>query len=190
MLAPRGLSFELHANWHQLADAAKLFAAHPETVVIVNHMGCPHMGPRTDDAVLATWRAAIRDLEALPNVYMKASNLEFVRDGWMRDAVRGASDRRTATRRVTTHVVHCRSPHASPAQDAYATAKSMVREVVDVFGEDRVMVASNFPVDRVTTGEGMSALYAAMHSLVDDLPLATRVKLFRDNAKRVYKLGA
>lgn len=116
------------------------------------------MGLKTDPDVLATWRTGIKALAALPRVYIKASGLEYVRTSWLTD------------------------------DDANAAVKAMVLEVIDVFGPDRVMFASNFPVDRCLSGANLEDTFTGLYKLVKDLPVDTLHKLFRENARRVYKM--
>jgi hypothetical protein len=44
LLAKHGLSYDIHVNWFQLADAAAFLARHPTTTVILDHLGCPKLG--------------------------------------------------------------------------------------------------------------------------------------------------
>jgi predicted TIM-barrel fold metal-dependent hydrolase len=67
-----------------------------------------------------------------------------------------------------------------------ASIRPFVREAIAVFGVERAMFASNFPVDRLYSS--FDALYEAFHSIVSDLPENDRQALFRDNAARVYRL--
>jgi predicted TIM-barrel fold metal-dependent hydrolase len=66
-------------------------------------------------------------------------------------------------------------------------ARDRVRQVIDIFGADRVMVASDFPTDRLFASfdDTMDALAAA----VADFTLDERRALFAGNANRVYRLG-
>jgi predicted TIM-barrel fold metal-dependent hydrolase len=59
-------------------------------------------------------------------------------------------------------------------------------EVVDAFGTDRVMFASNFPVDRLA--RGYPALWQAFAALADDLDPAMRDRVLRANAEAFYRL--
>ena len=59
-----------------------------------------------------------------------------------------------------------------------------IRHTIELFGADRCMFASNFPVD------GMHGtfddLYGTYDELTADLDESTRDKLFAGNAERVY----
>lgn len=65
--------------------------------------------------------------------------------------------------------------------------RPLILEAIDAFGTQRAMFASNFPVD------GLYARYDALwHAYADVVADASRVEnaaLFRENARRVYRLG-
>ena len=64
--------------------------------------------------------------------------------------------------------------------------RPFVRTIIDLFGVDRCMFASNFPVDKLF--RSYDAVYEAFDTLTSDLPSADRVKLFAANAERIYRL--
>ncbi|SDD50330.1 amidohydrolase family protein [Paraburkholderia lycopersici] len=57
---------------------------------------------------------------------------------------------------------------------------------IDMFGADRAMFASNFPVDRLFGG--YSKLWHAYASTVSDASDCERGALFRGNAERIYRI--
>lgn len=61
-----------------------------------------------------------------------------------------------------------------------------VRETIELFGVDRCMFGSNFPVDRLFGG--FNAHYSAYEALTCDLGPETQAKLFGLNAERIYRL--
>jgi predicted TIM-barrel fold metal-dependent hydrolase len=130
LLARLGLVFELHANPHQLVDAAALLRSLGPRMpaVVLNHLGCPKLGSgdaARDAATLAAWRAGIAALAALgPRVSIKISGLEYICGGWL-------------------------------ARDSAAreTVRGLVFEVLEAFSPSRCMVASNFPVDLAMGGK-------------------------------------
>ena len=62
-----------------------------------------------------------------------------------------------------------------------------VHQILDIFGVDRVMFASNFPVDR--THGSFGAHYAAFDYAVRALSADERLAVFAGNANRLYRLG-
>lgn len=62
--------------------------------------------------------------------------------------------------------------------------RDAVRQAVDVFGPERCMVASNYPVDRAVGS--YPEIWAAMDSLLADLSEADRRAIFVDTAAEFY----
>ena len=82
LLAKYGLSFDLQAYAGQFAGLAGLIARHPDTQVVINHMGMPIEGERE------VWRSGMAALAALPNVAVKISGAGFIRRPWSAETVR------------------------------------------------------------------------------------------------------
>jgi len=82
LLAKYGLSFDLQAYAGQFAMLAALFARHPETQVVIDHLGSPIPEER------ALWKAEIARLAALPNVAVKISGVGFIHNPWSIEHVR------------------------------------------------------------------------------------------------------
>ena len=64
--------------------------------------------------------------------------------------------------------------------------REVVRRTIDLFGVDRAMFASNFPVDRLVAS--FDTIYAGFKAILRDFPLADQRRLFHDNAVRLYRL--
>ena len=64
--------------------------------------------------------------------------------------------------------------------------RPFILEAIKIFGVDRAMFASNFPVDRLYSSHDI--LYAAFKSIVSDFPETQQRALFHDNAERIYRL--
>jgi predicted TIM-barrel fold metal-dependent hydrolase len=71
-LAGHGLRFDLQADWTELADAAALCHAFPDTPLILNHTGLP--ADRSAEGI-AGWKRALGMLAACPNAALKISGL-------------------------------------------------------------------------------------------------------------------
>ena len=65
--------------------------------------------------------------------------------------------------------------------------RPIIRETIRMFGVDRCMFASNFPVDGVCAD--FDTIFDGFKVAVADLPAADQRKLFRDNAARIYRIG-
>ncbi len=166
LLAKNNLSFELHCNPAQQKDAATFLSAFPETVVVIDHLGCPKLGRGADaDAVtMQQWRDGMAALAALPNTYCKISCFDYIiGPKWI-----------------------------TPGTEEHSVVKGVVREAIALFGLGRVFVASNFPVDKHTSGAqiDLPTLYDGIYALIEDMGLseADMKTLFHDNAARVYKI--
>lgn len=64
--------------------------------------------------------------------------------------------------------------------------RPFVLETIEIFGADRAMFGSNFPVDRLYGS--FDALYGAFESIVSGFTEAEQAKLFHDNARRFYRI--
>lgn len=62
----------------------------------------------------------------------------------------------------------------------------IVREAIRIFGVDRCMFASNFPVDSLVAG--YAEIYAGFFQITADFDDDDRLKLFCTNAQRFYRL--
>jgi predicted TIM-barrel fold metal-dependent hydrolase len=62
----------------------------------------------------------------------------------------------------------------------------IIRDAVAMFGVDRCMFASNYPVDKLCAP--FETIVAVFRAAVSHLAPADRRKLFHDNAVRVYRL--
>ncbi|WP_245943971.1 amidohydrolase family protein [Acuticoccus kandeliae] len=62
----------------------------------------------------------------------------------------------------------------------------IIRDTISIFGTDRTMFASNFPVDSLI-GD-YATIFKGFAKSVEDLPDADRAKLLRENAIAIYRL--
>jgi len=83
LLSRYKLSFDLQIYPGQLIQAYELAKQHPDTPVILNHMGMPV------DADLTQWREGMSKLAELPHAAVKISGLGFVDRGWTAQSMRG-----------------------------------------------------------------------------------------------------
>jgi len=63
----------------------------------------------------------------------------------------------------------------------------IVRDAVAIFGAERCMFASNYPVDKLCAPFG--TIFAGFRAAVSDLPVSDQRKLFAENAIRIYRLN-
>jgi predicted TIM-barrel fold metal-dependent hydrolase len=67
-----------------------------------------------------------------------------------------------------------------------ASIRPFVLDAIENFGVDRIMFASNFPVDKLYSS--FDALYGAFENIVASFSESDKGKLFHDNALRTYRL--
>jgi predicted TIM-barrel fold metal-dependent hydrolase len=135
LLEKHNLTFDLQCAPAQLLEASKLFARHPNTKVVIDHLGKPrrlledhvaedNQNAPLDEQELLVWRDGMKKMAENKNVYVKISMLGYAIPGWI----------------------------GTPERIAYM--KSLVREVVQLFGPTRCMVATNFFIDSALSDSG------------------------------------
>jgi predicted TIM-barrel fold metal-dependent hydrolase len=82
LLGKYGLSFDLQAYAGQFSTLAALIARHPETQVVIDHLGSPIPAERD------LWKTGIARLAALPHVAIKISGAGFIHRPWRIEHVR------------------------------------------------------------------------------------------------------
>jgi predicted TIM-barrel fold metal-dependent hydrolase len=65
--------------------------------------------------------------------------------------------------------------------------RPIVLATIDMFGVDRCLFASNFPVDGLVAD--FDTIYAGFMRIVEHFPLADQQKMFSDNARRIYRIA-
>jgi L-fuconolactonase len=167
LLAERDLSLDLFCFHTQLADAADLAAACPDTSIILDHIGAPlGVGPFSDrDETWATWLAGMRRLAAMPNVSVKIGGLGM--------AMMGLPSAGITPRAGSTVLAEEWRPY--------------VETVIALFGPRRCMFESNYPPDSGTARYG--TIWNAFKRLTASCSADERAALFGGTADRVYRLG-
>lgn len=67
-----------------------------------------------------------------------------------------------------------------------ADNRGVVRDTIEIFGVERCMFASNFPVDSLVADYG--TIFAGFAEIVADLSAVEREQLFVGNAARFYRI--
>lgn len=172
VLAARGLTYDAYVYSHQLAEVVALAKEYPDTTIVLDHYAPPvgYLGPmgrstgqteRDRADLFARWKDSIAELAgSCPNVVAKHSGLAFPTLGH-------------------------RQPGISRRQLAEKVAP-LVEHTTEVFGEDRLVFGSNFPMDKSITSYG--TIVGALVDLLAPYGPDLLRKVFRDNAKAVYKL--
>jgi predicted TIM-barrel fold metal-dependent hydrolase len=166
-LAALGLSLDAWAFHPQLGDVVELARAFPQASIIVGHVGGPlgygpYAGKR--DEVFKTWKTGISELATCPNVTMKLGGM------MMRLA---AYDYRT---------------EATPPSSAQLATlwRPYMETCIELFGADRCMFESNFPVEKM--GVGWAPLWNAFKRIAAGASREETLALFSGTARRAYRL--
>lgn len=174
-LAEANLSFDAWVYSAQIRDVTNLARQFPETSIVLDHLGTPvgafgQVGANTGltqtarDNILFRWKDDIAELASCPNVYSKMSGLFMP---------------------VLGHRFHKQNRLASK-QEVLDLALPLISHALNSFGQYRLMFASNFPMDSVSTSlvniiDAFSDIVAAYH------PDAVE-HVFHHNAKTFYRL--
>lgn len=170
-IAERGMTFDAWVYAGQLSQVARLASEYPETTIVLDHFGTPvglqgPMGRRTgrDERsrrdLLHRWRDDIAAVAAHPNVVAKQSGI----------AMPPMGNRRVGIGRA----------------DLAELSAPLVEHTADVFGPDRQIFGSNFPMDKALAAH--SAVVGALLDVLAPRGPALLAKVFRENAIRVYGL--
>ena len=167
-LAGLGLALDAWVFHPQLADVVDLARSYPHASIVSVHCGGPlgygvYEGKR--DEVFKTWKASLTELATCPNVTVKLGGM------MMRLA---AYDYRTA-------------PAPPTSEELAALWRPYIETCIELFGADRCMFESNFPVDKM--GIGWAALWNAFKRITANASPAEKQALYSGTARRVYRLG-
>jgi L-fuconolactonase len=166
-LAVLGLSFDAWIFFHQIPKLAALARLFPDVQIVLNHCGgILGIGGYADrrDVIFEQWRAAMAELSKCPNVTVKIGGLGMALSGFGFEHFAQA-----------------------PSSETLAmTWQPWVYTCIDLFGVERCMFESNFPVDKgsysYVTG------WNAMMRLSAGLSPTERDALFFGTASRIYKI--
>lgn len=175
LLAQYNLSFDAWVYSTQLQDVIALAKQFPETSIVLDHFGTPAglFGPvgkttgltkTARENILFQWKEDIAELSQYANVYTKMSGLFMP---------------------VLGHQFHKNNSIASKTE-IFDLTHPIITHVLQHFGAYRVMFASNFPMDSVSTSlvnliDGFSDVVAAY----DPYALA---QVFHHTAKQFYRI--
>jgi L-fuconolactonase len=166
-LSDLALSFDAWVYHPQIPDVSDLAHAFPDTVIVLNHVGGPlGIGPYANrrEEVFGIWRSHIAELAQCPNVYVKLGGLTMSSAGF--------GWHKQDTPPTSSELAKAMSPY-------YETC-------IELFGPQRCMFESNFPVDRVSCS--YTVLWNAFKRIARNFSAAERAALFHDTAVCVYKL--
>ena len=166
-LQKRNLSFDAWVFHPQIPDVTALAHAFPDTVIVLDHLGCPlgigpYAGKRAE--VFVEWKAGMEKLAQCPNVVVKLGGIQMPLNGWG---------------------FH-KMPSRPGSEQIAALTGDYYLHTIDMFGADRCMFESNYPADQPSAA--YAVIWNAFKKMTADFSAADRVALFHDNAVRVYRL--
>jgi predicted TIM-barrel fold metal-dependent hydrolase len=166
-LTKLGLSLDAWVFHPQLADLVDLARSFPDATIVVGHVGGPlGYGPYAGkkDEVFASWKPHIVELARCPNVVMKLGGM------MMRLA---AFD-------------YGAQPAPPSSSELAALWRPYIEPCIELFGPNRCMFESNFPVDKM--GVGWAGLWNALKRLAAGASDDEKRALFAGTARRVYRI--
>jgi len=166
-VAKMGLSFDASIFHPQLPELVSLARAHPDANIVVIHTASPlGFGSYSgrDGQVQAEWAAGMKELAGCPNVTVKMGGL-----------------------------LMCLGNFDFSKADAPPTSEQLaglwrpyIEPCIEMFGPDRCMVSSNYPVEKA--GVTYGATWNMFKRLAAGYSPDEKRKLFADTARRVYRL--
>lgn len=169
MLVAKGLLFEASVFHPQIRDLAALARAHPDANIVVVHTASPvgHSSYYGKDAEVHTaWLADMKELSKCPNVSVKLGGLLLSL---------GNFDFTTAARPPTS-------------EELAALWRPYLEPCIELFGAQRCMASSNFPVDKA--GVTYGTLWNMFKRITAACSGEEQQMIFADNARRIYRLDS
>lgn len=161
------LTFDAWVYHSQIDDVVELAKAFPDLIVVLNHGGTPiGVAEYASDggAVFSAWRKSMAELARLDNVVVKLGGLGMPVCGYGFEELP-------------------LPPSSEELAQAWGPA---IETCVELFGPDRCMFESNFPVDRQSCG--YTELWNAFKRVTRSFSGHERRSLFSDCAARVYRI--
>ena len=167
-LGRRGLSFDAWLYQPQIPELTDLAKAFPHVTIIFDHFGGPlGIGPYAGkgDEIFAQWCKDAAELARCPNVYAKLGGIVMPINGFN---------------------FHKRDTPATSDEVVAATGRYH-KKAIELFGPERCMFESNFPVDKQSCS--YHVLWNAFKKIAADFSPADKARLFHDTAAEAYRLA-
>ena len=169
-LGAMGYSFDAWLFHPQVPELTAMARALPEVPIVLDHLGAPlgvgsYAGKSAE--IFAELRVSLTDLATCPNVVLKLGGIgmdNYYGGTWIEGAVPPNSD------------------------DVVARYGDQIRWSIDLFGPDRCLFESNFPVDRQTLP--YSVLWNGLQKIAASYDDAEQNAMFSGTARRVYKIDS
>jgi predicted TIM-barrel fold metal-dependent hydrolase len=169
-LSKYALSFDSWLFHPQIPELANLAGTFPNTTIVIDHFGGPlgvgvYAGKK--DAVFADWRRNLAELARRPNVFVKLGGLGMHLFQFGLDPA-------------------SRAKPASSEEMAVAW-KPYFETAIELFGANRCMFQSNFPVDKRVGN--YPVIWNAYKRIAARYSADEKAALFKDTACTVYRLA-
>ena len=161
------LSLDFWIYHSQLSELEYIAKSLPKLSIILNHIGGPILiGPYENKQALThrEWRKSMMRLALCPNIRVKLGGLGM--------QVCGAKFNTKSKPPTSDHLCDLWRP--------------WIFETIDLFGIERCMFESNFPVDKGSYSYGV--LWNAFKKLSINFTDDEKSKVFFENAKNIYKI--
>ncbi|MEJ8851206.1 amidohydrolase family protein [Variovorax rhizosphaerae] len=162
-----GLSFDASIFHPQIPDVAGLARAHPDANIVLVHCGSPvghgpYAGRESENH--AAWLASMKNLAKCPNVSIKMGGILI-----------NLANFDFATAEAP--------PTSAQLADLW---RPYIEPCIELFGAERCMVSSNFPVDKA--GFGYATVWNMFKHITAGASEDEKKMIFSGTAKRVYRL--
>lgn len=168
VLTSFGLAFDASIYHPQIPDVTALARAHPDANIVLIHSGSP-VGHGTyagrDKENHDTWLRGMRDLARCPNVSVKLGGILMNLANF--DFTTAASP-----------------PTSRQLADLW---RPYIEPCIELFGAERCMVSSNFPVDKASFG--YRTVWNMFKHIASGCTADEKNSLFGDTARRVYQIA-
>ncbi len=167
VLGRAGLSFDAWLYHPQIPELTDLARDQPEVRVVLDHLGGPlgigpYRGKRAE--VLDRWRTSLSDLATCPNVVLKLGGIgmPIYGEDWHHQ------------------------PGGATSEELAAVWGAEIRWCIELFGAERCMFESNFPVDKASCR--YAVLWNAFKRIAAEASPTEQAALFHDTATSTYRL--
>ena len=168
-LIDRGHSFDALVYHPQLSELTELVDAFPNGVFVLNHIGRPlGVGPYQGhrDKVYEVWKKHMAKLAERSNVLVKVGGLGNRVSGFGWDT----------------------QPEPPNSQELVEKTSPYYLYTIEVFGPERCMFESNFPVDK--NSYSYKTIWNSFKRMTQGFSSTEKTWLFHDTAAKAYRLPA
>ena len=168
-LIDRGHSFDALVYHPQLSELTELVDAFPNGVFVLNHIGRPlGVGPYQGhrDKVYEVWKKDMAKLAERSNVLVKVGGLGNRVSGFGWDT----------------------QPEPPNSQELVEKTSPYYLYTIEVFGPERCMFESNFPVDK--NSYSYKTIWNSFKRMTQGFSSTEKTWLFHDTAAKAYRLPA